>query len=415
MPTITMQSYNTRNDHPWADAPYELTRDYWESRVQHERYHDMLFSGMMGVRGAGSAGKIIVYDASAVQPGGFVQVPMRRPAASDDTPNAYGDVQIVDYGTLSESLVTGMTWANLKVYAGQVRFAHLTRGRESERMVQQYGHMSEIAAFLGERWRQWTEKEIVQAIMVGLSYSVTDANSYPYVTPKTFTRSNVYSTHDLSAMTHPNTLFAAPATNVVATGPYLNVLDNIQTNTSGISLDAIDALRPSIVKRKIAPVSTPYGMKWPVLIHPDVGAALRTNDDFRAAQQGAAPRDYGTNIMWQNAIGTYAGFAFIESQYVTNARTTATGRDRVFPCIILGENALAMSEPVGIRMDTETVDLGNKTFTGASGVYGFARADFFNDAGYGDSIWYSDPDDSGQNVYNTSSAVWYVHAPATGA
>jgi len=405
-------------------APFNLTKNYWESMVYHGMYHDMMFTDLVGVRGSGAA---IVYDATPVQPGGFVRVPMRRPAPKSTTYTALGDNFVVNYAAPASSRTTDMSWAYLDVYASRARHAWQSLGKESNRMLKDYGLMSEATTFLSELHRQDMEYAVITALRDGYSRNLTstitsgDITGTPYglaarLSLKTFDRLNLVGTYDITGLSHPNALFPYTSS-LLASGTLTEAQSKaaVQTAQYGLTVDVLENLIPSLRARKIAPIQTPAGLKWLMIVHPNVAAALRQDSDFREQQLNAAPRDYNSNVLWKAEVGVVSNFYIVESQYI-DADGTSTS---TYPCYILGQNALALSQPEAMTMSAnDTLDGDNWTILFAATTYGLCRADWLRDStsAYTTNIAAQDGaafDDTAAtvNAFNNSSAVLWVYAP----
>lgn len=424
--------YDRAEDSPYANKPFKLTKSFWENKVFHNTVHDMEFMSLIGPKRSNAA---IIYDASAVQPGNFARIPLRRVPGEDDSPDAFGDKIVTDYASIGAHANVGatrdMNWAYLDVYSGRVRWVWRKVGKESSRMLADYGELSQASMFLSERAKTNWENEIIRTLSERWSASLTTSGTFAGLTRAgayVFKRSTVFGTaYDITDMPHPNCLFADGAARITALGAdadYDVVLAAIATRGGtapadvSLNVDNIEQLRVSVIARKIKQLDTPYGKKWVCLIAPEVAADLRTDSDFVAAQQGAAPRSYSENVLWNNAVGVYAGFLFIESSYVKNVvqmgfkeddGSTALTDTTVFPCYIVGANAMAMSNPGRFSMSTETLDGGNITYLYGESNYGLVRADWLDDTGA--ALTYEcEPGLTGQDVWNHSSAILFVYS-----
>lgn len=426
--------YNERVNVPYdgtpvAVQPFELTQKTWATDVFHGMYFDMMFSDLFGP--TGSMGGII-YDASQPDKGSRVRIPMRRPVAKGNTPNAIGDLHVIDYGTPASSLANDMVWAYMDIYSRRVRFAWQSLGKESRRLLEDYGQMTEATRFLGESHKQFLESEIVTALKLGNSSNLTNTTISGYlagdggaynaaiVANKTFDRDNIVSTYDIEGLVHPNELFPSTVALLTSAGAdqsEAQMIAAVQSNQLGLTVDVLEQLIPSLRARKIQPIRTPWGLKWVMLVHPYVAAALRQDADFREQQLNAAPRSYTENVLWQAEVGVVGGFVILESQYIdADATSTST-----YPCYIVGQNCLGMSQPESMSLSmNNNLDGDNWVFLIAATTYGLCRTDWMKDTGAAagtanivvqDGATYNDGH-ANVKAWNSSSALLWVYAPA---
>lgn len=411
---------------PNTALPFGLTKSTWESDVYHGMFFDMLFTDLFGPRGSQAA---IIYDGTAADKAGRVRIPMRRPASKNPTPNAIGNGHIINYGTPASSGTTDMSWAYLDVYSNRIRFAWHSLGKESIRALQDYGVMTEATQFLSEEFKNFMESEIMTTYKVGYSTSVTSADTGPVfagssgnaarVTAKTFRRNLVASTYDITGLTHPNEFFADEVdllTTAAADTSGADMRDAVQTGTKYLTVNVLENLIPSLRRRKIQQVRTPWGMKWVMLVAPEVAANLRQDADFREQQLNAAPRSYTENVLWLSEVGPCSGFIILESQWIV--ASTETGATSTYPCYIIGSNSMAMSQPEQMSLSHDELDGDNWTMLIAASAFGFARADWVKDlatptavdAHVSQNSNIYDADNSSITVWNESSALLWVYA-----
>lgn len=405
---------------PNTALPFSLTKSTWETDVYHGMFFDMLFTDLFGPRGSQAA---IIYDGTAADKAGRVRIPMRRPAAKNPTPDAIGSGHIINYGTPASSATKDMTWAYLDVYSNRIRFAWHSLGKESIRALQDYGIMTEATQFLSEEFKHFMESEIMTTYKVGYSTSVTSADTFggagnvARVTAKTIRRNLVASTYDITGLTHPNEFFAdevALLTTAAADQTAAQMRAAVQSGTKYLTVNTLENLIPSLRRRKIQQVRTPWGMKWVMLVAPEVAANLRQDADFREQQLNAAPRSYTENVLWLSEVGPCSGFIILESQWITADGTSTS----TYPCYIIGSNSMAMSQPEQMSLSHDELDGDNWTMLIGASTFGFARADWVKDlatpTAVGSHVSQNsniyDADDSSITVWNESSALLWVYA-----
>jgi hypothetical protein len=116
-------------------------------------------------------------------------------------------------------------------------------------------------------------------------------------------------------------------------------------------------------------------------------------------------------------VGTVSGFYIVESQYVTADGTSTS----MYPCYIVGQNALAISQPESMSMTSQILDGNNWTILHADTTYGVCRADWLRDtssgrlttnivaqtgAAFDDTV-------ATVNAFNNSSALLWVYGSGT--
>lgn len=415
--------YNSAASTP-EPGNYMLTKEYWEDTVLHESWQDTMFSDLISEEGGGG---MIIFNAESLRKGGKQSTISMRMNPAQGTLPAKGDTQLVNYTTISDSLVSDMQFSKMQVYAGLERYGWLANGREAVRMAYQLDVINESAGYIADLFKQRKEESVIHTMIFGYSQSVTRVvglGTGNYIgghikkVPNSFSRggaAGVAGGYNIDGLPHPNTYWLDEAqftTSLINAGVTADVGFDTITNVMDTELDATEGIftMAAIIRagrlavfHKIKKVQTPHGYRWLWFVSPECASDIKSA--LLTYHKDAGPREYGGNRLWSGVLGDAQGFLFIESEYLKEFHAlvtqetllSATGYDDgagsgrmqiscsssqapyIYPTLICGEGVLGYCEPEGMSVEEESLDAGAKLIRTAYHTYGYRRADFYLD------------------------------------
>lgn len=357
-------------------AASELTAEQFEEYVFVEHTNKVFFNRRGTFVGPkGSDKPIIEFNQLGKEPGDAITIPLRMALSGA---GKFGDQEL--WGS-EEAYVA----RNMRVYINQLRHGTGTEGRMSRQRVA-FDSDVQAARALGEWLARQRDNYVFEAIYRLHPDHVVAATGSGGL--------------GLSQVVHPNWLVAGSASidgydSSPANEAAIQAEEALLTGAADevMSAELLDIIAAQAEVNNFMPIMIDGEPRYILIIHPYQAKQLREDTDWAQAQQNANVRG-SQNPMFRGAIGEWNNLVV----YKSNKVEVSPGDADVRRAILLAGNACASAMSGGAFTDRETWDYGNQHRYMAGMVFGYRRADWYEQGA-------SDP-------FNQSSMIISTYSPA---